>query len=611
MIPSVQNTILDNQLGIRAPADAVLTIIATATDGAVATPANFTQIEDVTDEFTSGPLVECAAYAIERYGLTCRCIRAETVTPGDYDTIDITGVTGTCVPAVDTAQVPVDDQEVVVTIVTGGTIGVTGMTYTYSLDGGVTTHGPFALGTALTLALSGSGAGFLLNPPTNALVAAAVEARADALAHFANVTAHDAADTSAAQVALAASSVPSTNAQAIAVFALIDAAYTSHRANTSAHNSADTTHVVGVAAPTTGQEAITYYAAYKTAYNAHLADAVAHNSADSTNTTAASTPSRGTLAAGDTWSVTTTAPEFDNGALSDALEALRVSNAPWTLLEVYGALDATKLATLQAKLEAMAAGRPRRAVAHARTPDAGESESDYLDSLDGVFNDDAADRVVFCAGAANIDSSIGKRRRYRRPASLAVAPLLCSVSEEVDIAEVAYRLPGVYVRDDNGNPDEHDETINPGLDDARFTVLRTWEGRTGVYVNNPRLFSEAGSDFLYAQHGRVIDVACAIVREELIPILSKGFKAKVDGSGQIDPGDAQLIEGKINGRLSKELVGTRKASAATFALSRTDNVLQTGQISWKTRVVPLVYIKKFVGTTALVASDKAPATVIA
>jgi len=610
MIPRFSNTILDNQLGIRAPAEAVLAIVATAAAGDFVTPANFTEIKQVTDEFTNGPLVECASYAIERYGLTVKCIRSRVTTAGAYDAIDVAEVTGTCVPAVDSAQVPQDDYEAVVTVTTGATVGVAGGAYTYSLDGGATTHGPYALGAAHALALPSSGVGFLLNPPTGALVAAAVEARADALAHFANIVAHDAADTSSAQVALAASSVPSTNAQAIAVFTLIDAAYTAHRASLTAHNSADVTNVVGVTAPTTGQASITYYTAYKTAWNAHLADATAHNSADSTNTTAAAVPSRGTLVAGDVFTVLTTAPQGDAEDLAEALEALRLHTGAWTLLEVYGALGSSDLSALDAKLEAMATGgKNRRCVAHVRLPDAGETEAAYLASVDGVFSSSASPRTVLCAGAANIDSSIGKRRRYRRPPSLAVAPLLCSVGEEVDIAELAYRLPGVFIKDTNGNPDEHDERQSPGLDDARFTTLRSWEGRTGVYVNNPRLFSEAGSDFLYAQHGRVIDVACTIVREELEPILSKGFRAKTDGTGRINPEDALAIEGKVNGRLVRELVGTRKTSSAAFTLSRTDNVLTTGEITWQTRVVPLIYIKQATGTTALVASDKAAATI--
>ena len=62
------------------------------------------------------------------HGLTVKCIRATGTTPGAYGTIDISGVTGTCVPAVDAAVVPLDDTEVLVEFTTGCTLGTAGGT---------------------------------------------------------------------------------------------------------------------------------------------------------------------------------------------------------------------------------------------------------------------------------------------------------------------------------------------------------------------------------------------------------------------------------------------------------------------------------------------------
>lgn len=481
-VPSVELQILDNQLGIRAPVDAVLAIAGTATAGDFNKPKVRTRIKDVQDEFASGPLVEACAYAIERYGFTVMPVRTRASLAGAYGASTI-AFQGTSTPSIDTSVAPPDELDPLLLFKSGGTVGNEGITYQWSLDGGVTMSPLTALGAA----------NFIQFPDTGGM-----------------------------------------------------------RVNLSA----------------------------------------------------------GTIAPKDSLAFYTTAPRWTADELAEALEALRLTQARWSFLEVYGDMDSSALSMLDAKLEAMAkAGRNRRAMAHARKPDPSEDPSNYLDELTSQFRDSSSRRVALCAGYAKIDSSIS-RRRYRRPPSLAVAPLAASVSEEIDLAELAYGpLPGVFIRDGNGNPDEHDELVFPGLDDARFLTLRSWEGRGGVWVNNPRLFSPVGSDFLYLQYGRVIDIACRIAREELEPILSRGVFVIPDGSGRIEPETALSIEGQITGRLSAELIGSRKATAVVFTLSRTDDVLRTGELGWQVRVVPLAYIKKLKGTVALVASANSPATV--
>jgi len=477
-------TVPDNQLGIRPPADAVLAIVAAATSGDIDVPQSFTRIEDVVSEFTSGPLVEAAAYAIERFGLKVLCVRcAATGAAGAYGALTETG-TGTSVATSDVATTqPLDDYEVFIKFVTGGTIGVDGITYQWSLDGGRTMSAVTALGVANQILIAEGG---------------------------------------------------------------ID---------------------INLAA--------------------------------------------GTIVAGDTISVPTTAPLWSGAELSAALEALKVTAAKWTYLEICGNVAAGDVATINGKLAAMAtAGRNRRAMGHIRGKNAGETEAQYLAAQTTALAAVSSRRLTLAGDSAEIQSSVS-RRQYKRPPSFAVAPYVCAVSEEVDVAELSPGpLPGVTIRDANGNPKYHDEFINPGLDDIRLLALRTWEGRTGVYVNNPRLFSPVGSDYLWIQFGRVVDIGCTIAREELEPILSKGVFTKTDGTGQIEEVSALAIESQVNARLARELTGVRKATRAVFTLSRTDNVLQTGEISWSVRIIPLAYIKKMTGTVALVASDKSPANVL-
>lgn len=206
--------------------------------------------------------------------------RLPGTTPGSYGAIDNTGVTGTAVPANDASLAPYGTYEAYITIITGGTVGTAGITYRWGLDAdrSISSAVTTALGTATAIALPNSGVGFTLDPPSaevTALIAAVLEARADTLAHLADVTAHDAADTSAAQVALAASSAPTTAAGAIAVINLCIAALRTHEADIAAHNGPDGVNTIAATTAVTTADAVARYVAYKAAYNAHLGIALA------------------------------------------------------------------------------------------------------------------------------------------------------------------------------------------------------------------------------------------------------------------------------------------------------------------------------------------------
>ncbi len=195
-------------------------------------------------------------------------------TAGVYGTIDVTGVTGTAVPVVGATD-PLGTYQAGVLIVAGGTVGTTGITYRTRL-GQQSAWGPLQrLGTLDSIAIANSGVSFVINPPaaqTALLIAAVVEARVNTLAHLANVVAHDGADTSAAQIALAASSVPATGAAAVTVLNLCLAAMKGHTPNITVHNGQDLGNSMSaLSACTDQQSAVVLYDAYAGLYNEHLA----------------------------------------------------------------------------------------------------------------------------------------------------------------------------------------------------------------------------------------------------------------------------------------------------------------------------------------------------
>lgn len=319
----------------------------------------------------------------------------------------------------------------------------------------------------------------------------------------------------------------------------------------------------------------------------------------------------GTIATGATFRWETQGPAFSADSLLDALTALKLTQQKFRYILVCGSLSAAAAQVLDGQLLAMdQRGRYRCALGHVRGPAAEETPAQYLAALAGEMNGVTSRPASLAAGLCRTSSRIDGRAMHVAPA-MAVAPLICSVPEEVDVAELQFPLPGVTIRDRRGNPDDHDETVWPGLDDARYLTLRSWEDYEGAYVNNPRLFSPSNSDFLYVQHRRVVNLARFLSRTTLAPLLSKGVLVQRDGSGRIQKGDADAIENVVNQVLRREIDGARKATKTTFALTRTADVLRSGIQPWTVRVIPLAYIKQLPGEVSLSAGEESsPATVL-
>ncbi len=465
MLPSVSVSELDGALGISNVASGpMMVLLGVSSSGTTNAPAAYARAKDITSAFGSGPTVEAAAYAIERYGKPVVFLRAETVTAGSYGELDDSSVAGTSTITLDAATHPFDDYEAGILFVAGGTRGTAGITYQWTLDGGRTLSAVTALGTATSITIPGSGG---------------------------------------VKVDLGA----------------------------------------------------------------------------------------GTIVAGDAVSFLCIAPAWDSSALSDALDALAAARINWEFVLIVGELDATDAGTVDAKLTSMHGdGKHRWAIGSARIPTVGETEAAYKTAMDAEYGDFTSTSLALCAGASKQLSSLS-RRSYRRPVSMSAAPRIASVSEEVDVAELDLgALPGVSIRDANGNPDEHDEANNPGLDDSRFLTLRTWEGREGVFVTNPRIIAPTGSDFIFVQFRRVMNIARTTLETYLVNRLSKAIRVDKK-TGFIREEDARDIESGANAALRSKLLKKPKASAVAFTLSRTDDILSTLTLTGQCRVVPLGYPK--------------------
>lgn len=210
-------------------------------------------------------------------------------------TLTTSGVVGTAVITKTAATYPKGTYEPVYRVLddgnngAGGLIGTAGIILQGSPDGGRTWLPAQALGTAFTISMliggEATGVQYDIAPATtNAdYVALAVELRADTLAHLANATAHDGADTNAGQVALAASSVPATVTASTAVVNLVLTALQLHVVNiTSVHDGPDLvayTALAALSAATNTKTGIDLAIAIKGILNTHEAASLSNSAA--------------------------------------------------------------------------------------------------------------------------------------------------------------------------------------------------------------------------------------------------------------------------------------------------------------------------------------------
>jgi hypothetical protein len=146
-------TILDGGGNVVVPGATVQLVIGCADDGPVAAVMATRNPNTLVDVFKRGPLVEAAALSCLKGG-TVLAMRAASVTPGENTAVQFTG-TGDSVITV-TGE-PVDDYNVQLRVIKGGTVGTIGITFRLSLDGGRNEGPVIALGQASTFPISNTG----------------------------------------------------------------------------------------------------------------------------------------------------------------------------------------------------------------------------------------------------------------------------------------------------------------------------------------------------------------------------------------------------------------------------------------------------------------------
>lgn len=280
----------------------------------------------------------------------------------------------------------------------------------------------------------------------------------------------------------------------------------------------------------------------------------------------------GAAAVPDTYSFTTTAAGFNNTDVTNSFTSLFSNSTQWSLGHLVGmgansAAAATTASTVDTQVQLASTNfRFVRWVVECPTSEADSAIMTAFQNFSSVNG-----RVLVHAGDAAVQSPISGRILRRNGAWVHVARL-AAINAGQDAADVSLGpLPLVQSL-------YFDSFTDGGiLDGARFSTLRTLQGKQGYFVANSRTMAPAGSDYTYTALGRVMDQICTIARAALLPYLNGKVRVNTT-TGFIDERDASRIEKNVNAQLKAGVVDTGDATQATIQVSRTTSILSTNNM---------------------------------
>src|SRR5262245_44358139 len=158
--PNVIITEQDGALGVLPPSSGrLLAVVGPTHAGTPNVPSTFARVVDLVSTFEGGPAVELAAHYIDAYGRPVLFVKSDANAEGTVGDVTSNANGGTSVVTIQTTPTPTpnDDYDLVLKIITEGTIATPSITYKLSYDGGRSFGATLALGTANTITVPDAG----------------------------------------------------------------------------------------------------------------------------------------------------------------------------------------------------------------------------------------------------------------------------------------------------------------------------------------------------------------------------------------------------------------------------------------------------------------------
>lgn len=296
----------------------------------------------------------------------------------------------------------------------------------------------------------------------------------------------------------------------------------------------------------------------------------------------------GTFTLSDLYSFSVTGPSYSSSDVTAAMTALAADPRKWFLVHVVGqptsaANAATLFGAVAAKMDAFeAVFRYARALIECpQNSDLGGSNTDAAAIT--AFQNLADTRVAVGIGDVEMVSAIDGNSD-RRNVAWAFAARLSQIAPGESAAAVARgALSGV-------RSIYRDENAVQALNDQRFVTARTWIGVQGYYITDDKVMDVAGGDFGNMTRGRVMDIAADAVRSRFVFYVNASVRVDKK-TGYIDERDAQRIELDVQSVGRQAVVVTGDATDLTVKLNRTTALLTTDIEPASTGIIPLAYLR--------------------
>ena len=327
-----------------------------------------------------------------------------------------------------------------------------------------------------------------------------------------------------------------------------------------------------------------------------------------------------TLVAGDYARASTAGPAWNAAGIVAALAALAASpyaQTGWGSIHIVGVSAAADAAAFQTSgatsLDSLATGHIftgafltwRDASPPAAWGGTGETEAAWMSAIEADITATSCRRLLGCAGFYNMPSAYptayASTPRARRPLTWAFAARQVGIPPQRHAGRVKDGALAQIVVDPVLDPNDgfiyHDERVNPGLDfktggAGRFTSARTRVGLgssgLGYYVVNPLTLAPLGSDYWMWPYRAVMDVACGVVFQVGQTEINDDLVTQKNGT--LPPSTVKELNSAFDGALAREMTSVAMISGATASVSPTANVRATGKVPVTVTISARAYV---------------------
>jgi hypothetical protein len=133
--------------------------------------------------------------------------------------------------------------------------------------------------------------------------------------------------------------------------------------------------------------------------------------------------------------------------------------------------------------------------------------------------------------------------------------------------------------------DQQNEGTWTTLTDRGYIFPRTWNGLSGLYLNDDPTAAPVTDDYGSISNRRVVDKASLIARRILTLYANSNVPVNPT-TGRLDSAWCANVEAAIQQAIILQMVAIGEASAVTVTIPRLQNVISTSQILVQTRVTP-------------------------